>query len=133
MDAVTTVSFNIEPPQLASASPQASGQASVFDVGQFDQAMQQASDVNTETNSVKGSQQTEGFRHAVELLDSLNGGMKSIGTEATAMAAQNAELTPSQMLQVTVRAHQFLFQSELTANVANKTSEGIQQLFRQQS
>ena len=43
------------------------------------------------------------------------------------------EMTPSQMLEVTMQCHQFLFQSQLTSNVANRTSDGVQQLFRQQS
>lgn len=32
-----------------------------------------------------------------------------------------------------MQAHKFLFQSQLTSNVANRTSDGVQQLFRQQS
>ena len=44
-----------------------------------------------------------------------------------------AELTPGQMMEMTMKCHQFLFQAELTSNVANRTSDGIQQLFRQQS
>jgi len=34
---------------------------------------------------------------------------------------------------MTMQCHQFLFQSQLTSNVANRTSDGVQQLFRQQS
>jgi hypothetical protein len=42
-------------------------------------------------------------------------------------------LTPGDMIMLTVRSHEFLFHCELTSNVANRTSDGIQQLFRQQS
>ena len=34
---------------------------------------------------------------------------------------------------MTMKSHHFLFQCEMTSNVANRTSDGIQQLFRQQS
>ena len=34
---------------------------------------------------------------------------------------------------MTVKAHEFMFHCQLTANVANRTSDGLQQLFRQQA
>jgi hypothetical protein len=37
------------------------------------------------------------------------------------------------MVMLTVRCQEFLFHSQLTANVANRTSDGLQQLFRQQA
>ncbi len=37
------------------------------------------------------------------------------------------------MLNLTVKCHEFMFHAELTSNVANRTSDGVQQLFRQQS
>lgn len=42
-------------------------------------------------------------------------------------------MLPSEMMQLTIRSQQFLFHCELTSNVANRTSDGVQQLFRQQS
>jgi len=132
MDAVTSVAFEIQ----TTASPGSAvpgGQASVFEIGHYEQAASKTTDVTSQNQTVQGTQESEGFQRAIELLDSLNGGMKSIGIEASAMAGSSSELTPGQMLNITVKAHQFLFKSELTANVANRTSEGIQQLFRQQS
>jgi len=43
------------------------------------------------------------------------------------------ELSPGQMIMLTVRCQEFLFHCEMTSNVANRTSDGFQQLFRQQS
>ena len=43
------------------------------------------------------------------------------------------EVTPGQVIEMTMKSHHFLFQCEMTSNVANRTSDGIQQLFRQQS
>jgi hypothetical protein len=42
-------------------------------------------------------------------------------------------MTPADMLAMTTQAYEFLFHCELTSNVANRTSEGVQQLFQQQS
>lgn len=50
----------------------------------------------------------------------------------SAMASEN-ELSPSEIVMLTARSQEFMFHAQLTANVANRTSEGMQQLFRQQS
>ena len=57
----------------------------------------------------------------------------NINALSRSMSGNIAELTPGQMMEMTMKCHQFLFQAELTSNVANRTSDGIQQLFRQQS
>jgi hypothetical protein len=49
------------------------------------------------------------------------------------LTSTGADPTPGQLLQVTMEAHKFLFKAELTSNVANRTSDGVQQLFKQQS
>jgi hypothetical protein len=64
--------------------------------------------------------------------DSLTDGAKSIKTEANALTAKG-EMSPSEMIHLTMRCHEFMFRCQLTSNAANKTSDGIQQLFRQQS
>jgi len=48
-------------------------------------------------------------------------------------AASLAELRPSELMTLTMQSHQFLFHCELVANVANRSSDGVQQLFKQQS
>ncbi len=47
--------------------------------------------------------------------------------------ATQTEMKPSELMQFTMRSHEFLFHCELVANVANRSSDGMQQLFRQQS
>ncbi len=64
--------------------------------------------------------------------DSLTEGAKSVKAEADSMTAKG-EMSPSEMVHLTMRCHEFLFRAELTSNAANRTSDGIQQLFRQQS
>jgi hypothetical protein len=48
-------------------------------------------------------------------------------------AASLEELRPSALMELTMQSHEFLFHCELVSNVANRSSDGVQQLFRQQS
>lgn len=65
-------------------------------------------------------------------LDGVNGEARAIGAAAKAAEMQGAKLTPGEMIMLTVRCHEFLFHCQLTSNIANRTSDGLQQLFRQQ-
>ncbi len=44
-----------------------------------------------------------------------------------------ADMKPSELMMLTMRSHEFLFNCQLVANVANRSSDGVQQLFKQQS
>jgi hypothetical protein len=48
-------------------------------------------------------------------------------------AASLEELKPSALMELTMQSHEFLFHCELVSNIANRSSDGVQQLFRQQS
>lgn len=68
-----------------------------------------------------------------EPLDSLNNEAARLAEYAqTALESENT-LSPGEMVALTVKSQQFMFHSQLTANIANRTAEGLQQLFRQQS
>ncbi|MGY6555252.1 MAG: hypothetical protein ACXIUM_12115 [Wenzhouxiangella sp.] len=67
------------------------------------------------------------------MLEKLNGDVRSINAEIAPFMDGSQDMSPSDMLMLTVRCHEFLFHSQLTANAANRTSDGVQQLFRQQS
>jgi hypothetical protein len=61
-----------------------------------------------------------------------------LNTDSTLLASQSDQATqngmrPSDLMMLTMRSHEFLFHCELVANVANRSSDGMQQLFRQQS
>ena len=60
-------------------------------------------------------------------------GEKSAQLEAQVAPLASQEYRPSELMMITMRSHEFLFRCELTANVANRASDGVQQLFRQQS
>jgi hypothetical protein len=42
-------------------------------------------------------------------------------------------MSPSMMVNLSVRAQEFMFHCQLTSNIANRASDGVAQLFRQQS
>jgi len=117
-----------------------SPQASAFDVREFAAAMERSGGANQAANPQAAQALTpaslepsEGTRAVLAALEHLNGGADNINAMSQVMTADSADLTPGEIMQMTMRCHQFLFQAELTSNVANRTSDGIQQLFRQQS
>lgn len=131
VDSVVSMSVVMQTPDQV-VQPSSSSAASVFDLAHFDAHYRQATPVEAVTPVVR-SPSGGGFTAAVRALDALNSGATDLGDKAVSLAADLQALTPGDMLHLTVQAHHFVFQSQLTANVANRTSEGIQQLFRQQS
>jgi hypothetical protein len=73
----------------------------------------------------------DGMASLLNPLMRLNGDSTRLAAHAD-QAAQT-ELRPSELMMLTMRSHEFLFHCELVANVANRSSDGVQQLFRQQS
>ena len=120
----------------AAAQPQ----ASAIEVRDFAQAQLRAAGVSqppqaSGAEAVSGAAQAEhsqGTQMVISAFDSLNSSAKEIEALSQAMSGTTGDLTPSQMLEMTMLSHKFLFQSQLTSNVANRTSDGVQQLFRQQ-
>lgn len=126
-------------PSLAmpAARPAGEAQASAYDVRAFAAALErggaaQPTQVGA-TPQLAQSAPSEGVRAVLGALENLNGGAVNINALSQSMSASAADLTPAEMIQMTMRCHQFLFTCELTSNVANRSSDGIQQLFRQQS
>ena len=132
----------MDPAQAASAASPANGpQASAFEVRDFAAALErtggaeqaQRAATADATVKVQKTEPSEGTRLLIQAINNLNTGAENINAVSNSMSANIAEITPGQMLEMTMKCHQFLFQAELTSNVANRTSDGIQQLFRQQS
>ena len=123
------------------AAPAAQPQASAIEVGEFAQALERTGGASkarpdAAANAVASASEAEpsaSARMMVDAFDNLNGAAKNIESLSHKLAGSATEMTPSQMLEVTMQCHQYLFQSQLTSNVANRTSDGVQQLFRQQS
>ncbi|MDR7333400.1 hypothetical protein [Roseateles asaccharophilus] len=100
------------------------------DAAGFERALasvQQRMDVRATESSAQAMQRL------VQPLDHINAEAASLGRDARAAAASGQELTPGELVNLTVRCQEFMFHCQLTSNIANRTSEGLQQLFRQQS
>ena len=113
--------------QLVAGSQGSSATASADRVERFQEAYGRASaqlDATTEPSAT-----------AATLLNPLLG----LNTDSVQLAqhadkaAALAELRPSELMTLTMQSHEFLFHCELVANVANRSSDGVQQLFKQQS
>ncbi len=66
-------------------------------------------------------------------LEQINAEASTLSAHAKSAVDAGNTLTPGEMVMLTVKCHEFLFHTQLTANVANRTSDGLQQLFRQQA
>jgi hypothetical protein len=65
-------------------------------------------------------------------LDQINGQAQSVSQYASTAEASGNQLTPGELVQLTMRCQQFMFECQLTSNIANRSSDGVQQLFKQQ-
>jgi hypothetical protein len=138
MDSITPVAFEMaaaaaQPSGVATAA--AAGAPTVFDLANFHAAY--ASAVQTSPTAARAPKvsgaETGGFRSVMAMLQGLNGDAESMGTVALQSESSQARMTPGDMLAMTTKAYEFLFHCEVTSNVANRTSDGVQQLFQQQS
>ena len=66
-------------------------------------------------------------------LEQVNGEARSVAETAKTASLKGKDMTPGEVVQLTMRCHEFMFHCQLTSSIANRTSDGIQQLFRQQS
>jgi hypothetical protein len=109
--------------------------ASMTDALQFNQALGAASGSAAAGPVENGGLDAIGpaVKGMMQALEGVNGQAAALGQYAKVAEAKGAQLTPGEMIMLTVRCHEFLFQSQLTSNIANRTSDGLQQLFRQQS
>lgn len=119
---------------VAAAEPQglqAGYGVSLTDLSSFNQSLE-AGEARLEPQySVSAPSETA--RAVFKPLEYINSEAVQISRFAEATAAAGNELTPGEMVILTVRCHEFLFHCQLTSNIANRTSDGLQQLFRQQS
>ncbi|MBX2836700.1 MAG: hypothetical protein KTR35_07590 [Gammaproteobacteria bacterium] len=97
------------------------------DVAGFEASLQKADNASL-------SEQASAVTAAImEPLDYINREANSLAEYAENAIASGNELTPSEIVMLTARSQEFMFHAQLTANVANRTADGMQQLFRQQS
>lgn len=100
------------------------------DLGRFEQALAGATQRIQATPATPPS---EAARMLLQPFEHINA--EAVKLSGDAKEAQNLgrELTPGELVSLTVRCQEFMFHCQLTSNIANRTSDGLQQLFRQQS
>jgi hypothetical protein len=72
------------------------------------------------------------LRGLFDALDQVNVQARTVSDYAQTAEASGGQLTPGEMIHLTMKCHEFMFQAQLTSNIANRSSDGIQQLFKQQ-
>ena len=96
------------------------------DINRFENSLETAAQVN------EPSEIMEMAKAALEPFDDLNVRASELADFAKNATADGSAFTPSEIVTLTYKAQEFGFHSQLTANVANRLADGIQQLFRQQ-
>ena len=103
---------------------------SLTDFNGFQQALTQVS-ARIEARPV--SAPTEAAKQLMKPFEHINGEANRRAMDARAAEAAGQDMSPSQMVNLSVRCQEFMFHCQLTSNIANRASDGLQQLFRQQS
>jgi len=103
---------------------------SLTDFGGFQQALASA---NARLEARPVSEPTEAAKVLVQPFEHINDEAARIAADARVAQSAGKDMTPGEMVAITMRAHEFMFHCQLTSNIANRTSDGLQQLFRQQS
>ena len=114
----------------AGAAPQAGYGVSLSDLNGFEGALARAG-ARLEAQPV--AQPSEAARQLMRPFEQINGVASRLASEAQASKASGVEMTPSEIVRLTMHCQEFMFQCQLTSNLANRTSDGLQQLFRQQA
>lgn len=102
---------------------------SLSDFGGFQQALAQASG-RLEAQPVQGV--SEAARQLMAPFEHINGEASQIAEAARVAESAGRDMSPSEMINLTMRSQEFMFHCTLTSNIANRTSDGLSQLFRQQ-
>lgn len=102
-------------------------------IAQFESAYKDASSrqIQAPNTAAIESQANKDVSSLLDPFLKLNTHAADLGQQAS--LAEGKELKPSELMMLTMRSHEFLFHCELVSNVANRSSDGMQQLFRQQS
>lgn len=122
------------PPDAIQAGPN----ASIADVTSFQGSMSAAAANGVQpANGIEAAGAADQLSPALKAMfaqvEKVNGEAKGVADYAKAAQADGKEMSPSEIVNLTMKSHEFMFHCQLTSNIANRTSDGIQQLFRQQS
>jgi hypothetical protein len=102
---------------------------SLTDFGGFHQALQS---VGARLDAAPVNPPSEAAKQLMKPFEHINGEARQLSLDARVAQANGHEMTPGEMVMLTVRCQEFMFHCQLTSNIANRTSDGLQQLFKQQ-
>jgi len=114
----------------AAQSVQAGYGVSLTDFGGFQQAMAGA---HARLESQPVGSPSEAAKQLMKPFEHINGEALKLSNDADVAKNAGREMTPGEVVMLTVRCQEFMFHCQLTSNIANRTSDGLSQLFRQQS
>ncbi|HEY6921928.1 MAG TPA: hypothetical protein VI653_00555 [Steroidobacteraceae bacterium] len=133
MDPISSVAFELTPAARPVQEPAAIPTSyNIQDVAHFGALYTQQAAAPTAPAATTTAEQS-GFNTVIAALQNLNGRAEGLGSKTLHLGSRDGVLQPGDMLMMAMKAHEFLFHCELTSNVANRTSDGVQQLFREQS
>ena len=113
---------------------QAGANASIADITAFQSSMTAAAQPSAAATQVGGPDAlSPALKSMFTQLEKVNGEARNVADYANAASMKGADMTPGEVVNLTMKCHEFMFHCQLTSNIANRTSDGIQQLFRQQS
>jgi hypothetical protein len=115
---------------VAGGQVQAGYGVSLTDFSGFQQALSNAG-ARLEARPVTAP--TEAAQALFKPFDHINSEAAEISEQGKAAQAAGKDMTPGDMVMLTARCQEFAFHCQLMASVANKTSDGLSQMFRQQS
>jgi hypothetical protein len=102
---------------------------SLTDIGRFEQALQGAG-ARLEPRPIDPS--SESTKQLLRPFEHINAEASRMSVDAQAAKAAGLDMSPGEVVMLTVRCQEFMFHCQLTSNIANRASDGLQQLFRQQ-
>ena len=111
-----------------SAGPGGAGAVEPAQAGRFAHALDQASSAS----AARAADLPAPFGNMLRALDGIDVQARSVTDFAQSAQASGGELTPGEVVQLTMKCQEFMFQCQLTSNIANRSADGVQQLFRQQ-
>jgi hypothetical protein len=114
----------------AASTAQAGYGVSLSDFGAFQQGLAQAS-ARIEARQVGAP--SEAAKMLVTPFEHINTEAAKLSADAQLAQVKGADLSPGDMVMLTARCQEFSFHCTLMSNIANRTSDGLQQMFRQQS
>lgn len=105
---------------------------SLTDISNFEGAMARAAQSGQSAQFSESASSSAAVKSLMQPFQHINAEAAEIATKASEVSGK-ASMTPGEMIMLTVRCQEFMFHCQLTSNIANRTSDGLQQLFRQQS